>query len=167
MTHRSYDTLLSSRRVGPLRLLVTSRPRWGRIAYSSAWAYFHWLGQKPLARGNQSRFVYYRRGSLLILQHQSQVFNRLGDVFFEFGARLIDEGMVLRLGLGDPHFYVRCAICPILKGMSHHNLWRARDRKKGVHGKIVGRTPIQHLFDDSVLSVHAMILSANSPTFFA
>src|SRR5262249_2047676 len=101
--------------------------------------------------------------SLLVFQHQSQLPKRLGDVFFEFRYSLIDEGFVLRLRLGDPHFNMGCAIWPILKGMRHHNLWRARDRKKGDPGKIVEGTPIQHLFDNGVLSVHAMILSANPP----
>ena len=120
----------------------------------------HWLGQEPLARGNQGRLVYRREGTLLFLQRQPQLSNWLGDVFFELRCCLIDEGFVLRLGVGDPHFYLSCATCLILKGVSHHSLWRAWDRKKSAHGKIIGGTPIQHLLDDSVLSVHAMIFSA-------
>src|SRR5882672_5959618 len=47
--------------------------------------------------------------------------------------------------------------------MGHHDLRRARDRKKGAHRKVVERAPIEHLFDDGVLSVHAVILGAYSP----
>ena len=49
-------------------------------------------------------------GCLLPFQHQPQISNRLGDVFFEPRSCLIDEGFVLWLGLGDPHFYARYAI---------------------------------------------------------
>src|SRR5258705_178911 len=47
--------------------------------------------------------------------------------------------------------------------MGHHDLRRARDRKKGARRKVVERAPIEHLFDDGVLSVHAVILRAYSP----
>ncbi len=47
-----------------------------------------------------------------------------------------------------------------------YNLWRARDRKKRAYRKIIGGTPVQDLFDDGVLSVHALAtlsqISANS-----
>src|ERR1700692_329020 len=135
------------------------------MAHNSTCALFHWLGQEPLAGGNQWRLVYPRERSFF--QHQSQVSNRFGDVFFELRSCLIDEGLVLRLWLGDPHFYVRRAVYPILKGMGQHNLRCPRDRKKGAYGKIVGGTPIQYLFDDRVLTVHAMILSANPPALVA
>src|SRR6267378_689033 len=128
----------------------------------SACALFHRLGQEPLARGHQGRLVNYRDGSLLPFQYQSQISNRLGDVFFELRCCLTDEGFVLWLGLGNPHFYMRYAIYPILKGMGQHNLRRARDWKKGAHGKVVEGTPIEHFFDDGVLSVHAVILGTYS-----
>jgi hypothetical protein len=86
--------------------------------------------------------------SLTIFHDQSQLSNRLGNIFFKFSSCLIDEGFILRLGFGDPHFYMRCAIYPILKGMGQHNLRGARARKKRAYGKIVERTPIEHLFDD-------------------
>src|SRR6476646_1245947 len=47
--------------------------------------------------------------------------------------------------------------------MGDHDLWRGRDRKKGARRKVVERAPIEHLFDDGVLSVHAVILRAYSP----
>ena len=80
-------------------------------------------------RRGQGRLVNHRQESLLPLQHPLQVSNRFGDVFFELRSCLINEGFVLRLGLGDPHFDMCCAIYPILKGMGDHNLWRARNRK--------------------------------------
>jgi hypothetical protein len=55
----------------------------------------------------------------------------------ELRSCLIDEGFVLWLGLGDPHFYKRYAVYPILKGMGQNNLRRAQDCKKGAHGKVV------------------------------
>ena len=75
--------------------------------------------------------------------------------------RLLEECLVFRLGLGHANLDVRAATGAFRERVGHKHLGSVRHGQQRGQCQIVERTPVDHLLDDGVGAMHAVVDGAD------